>query len=511
MLHRAYTLFAALFLLGAAVFAQESSVLTITPLGTYTHGGYDEGASEISAYHAASRTLYVVNAGADAIDMLDISDPSAPALKGSIDLEGIGSPNSVAVYGDIVAVAAANDQEPGVVAFYSVDGALISQVTVGALPDMLTFTPDGSRVVTANEGEPSDDYSVDPEGSVSIVDVSAGVENATVTTVSFADAALDPAINIYGPNATPAQDLEPEYVAISADSSTAYVIAQENNALLVIDLASGTLSASFWLGTKDLSQPGSGFDGGKDDGVINIANWPVQALYRPDAIVFVNAPDGTPYLITANEGDTRDYDGYSEEGELGETPLDAAAYPNADELAAESAIGGLEILTSVGDADGDGDIDQMHISGARSFSVWNADGSLAWDSGDQLERLIAELLPEEFNSTNEENGSFDDRSDNAGPEPEGLAVGTINGVQYLFVGLERIGGFVVYDLTTLPQPTYVTYVNNRDFEGDAEAGTAGDLGPEGLTFISAEESPNGAALLVLTNEISGTTTIFEIR
>ena len=496
------------------VVAQEAATLSLTPVGTFSHAGFDEGGSEINAYHPASKTLFVVNAGANALDLLDLTDVGAPSLnitlKTQIVLDEYGDGiNSVAIYGDIVAAAIANDQDNGVVAFFTPDGTFVSQVTVGALPDMVIFTPDGTKVLTANEGEPSDDYATDPEGSVSIIDISGGIEGLTdakVTTVSLETANDNDSLIIYGPNATVAQDVEPEYIAISEDSTTAYVVAQENNGILAIDIASAALTSTFSLGTKDLSVEGNGIDGGKDDGVINIANYPIQALYRPDAIVIVGE-----YLITANEGDTRDYDGYSEEGELGETPLDETVYPNADELATEDAIGGLEILTSVGDTDGDGDIEQMTISGARSISTRTLTGELAWDSGDQMERTIAEVNPENFNATHDENGSFDDRSDNAGPEPEGLAVGMVGDKNYLFVGFERIGGVMVYDLSTLPEPTFVTYVNNRDFEGDAEAGTAGDLGPEGLTFVAAADSPNGVALLIVSNEISSTTTIYEVK
>jgi len=89
-------------------------------------------------------------------------------------------------------------------------------------------------------------------------------------------------------------------------------------------------------------------------------------------------------------------------------------------------------------------------------------------------------------------------------------VGVVHGRTYAFIGLERIGGIVVFDVTAPRRPAWVQYVNTRDFAGDAEAGTAGDLGPEGLAFIPAAESPNGRPMLAVGFEISGTTTLFEI-
>jgi len=196
------------------------------------------------------------------------------------------------------------------------------------------------------------------------------------------------------------------------------------------------------------------------------------------------------YYLTANEGDTRDYDGYSEETEIGEAVLDPDVFPNADELAAESAIGGLENVSSTGDVDGDGDFDGIYIPGGRSFSIYAADGTLVYESGALLELITAAAYPDNFNASNDDH-SLDDRSDNKGPEPEGAAIGVIDGNTYAFIGLERIGGVVVFDVSDPAAPVFVTYVNNRDFSGDIEAGQAGDLGPEGLEFVSAEDSPNG--------------------
>ncbi len=500
----------------APALAQTEGGVDIVPIGTYETGLFDEGAQEIGAYDPVSQRLFVTNADADSVDILDISDPTTPTLITSITFEDYGdSVNSVDVYDSVVAVAVeAEDVDAnGFVVFMDTDGTEIGAVEAGVLPDMVIFTPDGAYTLSANEGEPNDDYDIDPEGSVTIIDNATG----EAVTVGFTDFNADGAradelpedVRIFGPNATVAQDLEPEYIAVSPDSTTAYVSLQENNAIAVIDIANAEVVSIMALGFKDHSLPENALDAGNDDGIVNITTWQLLGMYQPDAIVAYEV-DGNVYLVTANEGDTRDYDGYSEEGEIGESAIDEA-FPNLDALLSEDAILGLGIVESTGDTDGDGDLDVLYVPGARSFSIWDAaNGEQVYDSGTDFETITAELLPDDFNSTNDENDDFDGRSDNKGPEPEGVTLGVIGERTFAFIGLERIGGIMIYDVTNPTSPAYITYVNNRDFSGNAEDGTAGDLGPEGLIFISAEDSPNGSPLLVVTNEVSGTTTIYEI-
>ena len=254
----------------------------------------------------------------------------------------------------------------------------------------------------------------------------------------------------------------------------------------------------------------NGLDASDDDGEINITNWPVFGMYQPDAIATYEY-EGQTYIVTANEGDAREYDCFEEEADVEDVVLDPAKFPNAAELQTDGAMGPLKITTTLGDDDNDGEFERLFAYGARSFSIWNAQGELIWDSGDDLEQITAELLPDDFNSTDDENDSFDNRSDNKGPEPEGVVVGKVRGRTLAFIGLERIGGIMVYDVTVPWAPTFETYVNTRDFAGDPQAGTAGDLAPEGLTFVSAKDSPNRRPLLIVAYEISGSTTIFEVN
>ncbi|MEM8933925.1 MAG: alkaline phosphatase, partial [Acidobacteriota bacterium] len=160
--------------------------------------------------------------------------------------------------------------------------------------------------------------------------------------------------------------------------------------------------------------------------------------------------------------------------------------------------------------DGDGDFDRLYNYGGRSVTIWDDQGNLVWDSSDQLARLTAAILPNEFNSTNDENDSFDNRSDDKGIEPEGVEVGFFRGRWYAFVGLERVGGIVVFDLTDPAAPEFVHYLSTRDFGGDAEAGTAGDLGPEGILYIPRDEERGLWPTLVVTHEVSGTVTTYRV-
>jgi hypothetical protein len=499
--------------------------LSLEVIGQHRTGVFGEGAAEIVAHDPVTQRIFKINADAASVEVLDFNDPAHPTLIATIDATGLGAgANSVAVNGGLVAVAieAENTQAPGLVAFYNaVDLALVGTVEAGALPDMVTFTPDGRFVLVANEGEPNDDYTVDPEGSITIIDLAHGVANPGVRTADFRsyngqeDALRELGVRIFGPGASAAQDLEPEYITVSRNSRTAWVSLQEANALAVVDIRRAVVTDLLPLGTKDHSRQRNALDASNRDNAIDIRPWPVKGMYMPDSIDSY-AYRGRTFVVTANEGDARDYDGFSEEERVKDLTLDPLAFPDADELQRDENLGRLNSTLADGDIDGDGDYDEIYSYGARSFSIWSASGKLVYDSGADFERITASRLPNDFNSNNDENDSFDARSDDKGPEPEGVALGRVRGRTYAFIGLERIGGIMVYDVTSPYRVRFVDYVNNRDFGVDAELpdGTTnpliGDLGPEGLAFIASTDSPNGAPLLVVGNEVSGTTTVFRI-
>lgn len=503
--------------------------LTLEKIGSYD--GAALGAAEITAFDARSKRLFVVNGANGTVDVLDLSTPSQPVRVGTLFVGALGAGvNSVAVHDGLVALAieAAPKTSPGAVAFYEASTLqLLHTVRVGALPDMLVFTPDGRHLLVANEGEPNS-YgladSVDPEGSISVITVNRG-GTPSVATADFRafngqeDTLRASGVRIFGPGASAAQDLEPEYIALSEDGRTAYVTLQENNAVAIVDVASATVSAIKPLGTKDHRIAGMGLDASDEDGgtdtnsgtpAIKIGPQPVKGLYLPDAIARYTV-DGKSYLVTANEGDARaDWPGFNEETRVRahcSAGLDPTVFANADKLILDSNLGRLRITsTPNGGSSGknaSGQCNELFAFGARSFSVWDMNLNRVFDSGDELEQRTKALPNVAFNASHD-NNTADGRSTSKGPEPEGVVVARFGARHFAFIGLERVGGVMVYDITIPGAPSQVTYLNTR-------TGSTGDRGPEGLSFIPAEQSPNGQPLLIVGHEVSGTTTVMQIN
>ena len=486
-------------------------------LGRYSTNTYDAGGAEIAAYDAATKRLFSVNASTGSVDILNISNPSTPTLISSFGLSAYGAAaNSVAAKNGIIAIAveAVVKQDPGKVVFIDANANVLNVVNVGALPDMLCFSPDGNYVLVANEGEPNSSYTIDPEGSVSVINISGGVASASVSTAgfqSFNGTNLPYGIRIYGPNASVAQDLEPESITVSPNSQTAWVSCQENNCWAIVDIPTATVTSLVPMGFKDHSIPGAGLDASdQNSGIVNIANWPVKGMYQPDAIANFSV-NGQTYLISANEGDAREYGSFVEVSRVSSSSivLDPTKFPNASVLKNNNNLGRLNVSNKTGNIDGDNDFDTLYVPGARSISIWNTTGQLVWDSGDQLEQKMLQLLPNSFNCSNT-NNTKKNRSDDKGPEPEAVTVATIGDSIFAFVGLERIGGILIYNITNPLAPYFSGYLNTRNFAQTPGLNSGGDLGPEGILFIPKSESSNGRDQLVVSNEISGTVAIYEI-
>ncbi|WP_178985474.1 choice-of-anchor I family protein [Winogradskyella helgolandensis] len=493
-----------------------TDLLDITYLSSYLVDG--AGSAEIVAHDPVSERLFVLNSIAQKLEIIDFSDINAISTISAIDLSTYGDPTSVAYMNNIVALGISKGPlEDGVVVFCDIDGTILSTVIAGNLPDMVGFTPDGTKLLVANEGQPNDDYSVDPEGSISVIDVTAGLGNISqtdVTSVNFnsfdsqlASLQAD-GVRIFGPNASVSQDLEPEYISFSSDSQTAYVTLQENNAIGVIDLTSNTITDILPLGLKDHALAGNTLDASDDTDFIFLANWPVKGMYMPDAMASYEV-GGVTYLVTANEGDAREYDTFEEEERVSDLTLDPTVFPNAEFLQLDSNLGRLTVTNANGDLDNDGDFDEIHVLGSRSFSIWNtATGALVFDSGDDFERITANdpTYGDLFNASNS-NNNFKNRSDNKGPEPEGVTVTEINGQVYAFITLERVGGFMTYNVTDPNNPVFEKYINNRDLGEDE----GGDLGPEGIIYVTPEHSPNDTGLVIMANEVSSTLSFYALN
>ena len=521
----------------------DGATADISVLGSYGAGAFEKSAAEIVAFHADSKRILTVNALSGKIDVLDAADPAKPTKVGEISGGENTTINSVAVRNDGLAVATVepeNKTDAGELIFFDAGadelGAVLGRVGVGALPDMVTITPEGDYALVANEGEPAEDYSVDPEGSVAVVKLPAAVEAAAQADVRTADfrafegTLADKGVHIYGQegaSTTEAQNLEPEYIAVAGGK--AYVTLQENNAVAVVDIASATVEDVWPLGYTDRNEVPMDFS--DKDGKIDIRTAPVKGILQPDSIAAYEV-DGTTYLVTANEGDARDWEAYSEEERIKKLGGKKAApicegyagmtAGEIEEFQADENAGRLKITTAFGLNEEKNCYEDLYTYGGRSFSIFTADGKRVFDSGAEFEEITAKILPEYFNTNHTEN-EFESRSDDKGPEPEGVTLGEINGRTYAFVGFERLGGVIVYDITDPAKPAYTAYINNRDFsinmeeladEGDdaVKAGLekVGDLGAEGLTFVPAKDSPNGENLLIVGNEVSGTTTVFQV-
>lgn len=453
-----------------------------------------EAAAEISAYDPATKQLFVVNnAEGSVVDVIDISTPTALVYVKSIDVAQYGGGvNSVAVKNGLLAAAVEADTKTDngkIVVFDTRTLTEKAAVNVGALPDMVTFSPDGKYILSANEGEPNDDYTADPVGSVSIITVG----SYAVSTLDFAgfagqaDALKAKGLRAFGKNASFAQDMEPEYIAISADSKLAWATLQENNAIAYINLESKTVTGIFPLGFKNHSTAANALDASDKDNSVTFASYPISGMYLPDAIASFNQ-GGANYVITVNEGDVREYSALKENVRIKDLTLDAKAFPDGAALKTDAKLGRLYVTNTMGDTDGDGDYDKLYNFGARSFTIWNGStGELVHDSGSKLEKDMIEKNAVLYD---------DARSDDKGVEPEGVTIGKMGNRTLAFVGLERADAVVIYDITNLSSPSLVQVLQT----GDA---------PEGVLFIPANESPNGKSLLVVSSEGDGKVKVFQ--
>ncbi len=499
-----------LFLVGALAFSCRERIsapgpvnATFEEISSLKIGG--EAAAEITAFDPITNQLFIVNNsdGLSQVDVVDFSDPKNPLVKSPIDISVYGGGvNSVAVKNGMVAMAIEADTKTdlgSIVVFETTDlSSPVANVIVGALPDMVTFSPDGRYIVSANEGEPNDEYTIDPEGSVSIIDTQMAFQVTTLNFSPFESQQADLEENgfrIFGPNASFGQDIEPEYVTIDPSSDFAWVTLQENNGIAKVDLNSKTITNIFPLGLKDHMLDGNKIDASdRDDIDGNFQNWPILAYYMPDAIESFQVGK-TNYLITANEGDTRDYDGYGEEERVKDMILDPTAFPNAEWLQEDENLGRYTATTTKGDVDGDGDFDMIYGIGGRSFSIWDSStGTLVRD----YPNLAADLLAANPSL-------FDDgRSDNKGVEPEGVEIGYVNGKTLVFIGLERSDAIMVYQLNG---PSNLRFLQVLD--GVSGIGEDGHDAPEGLLFIPSEESPTNRALFIVSSEGDGKITVYQ--
>lgn len=519
-----------------------------TLIGRYAHN-VGSGMSEIVAYHAESRSVFITvdsSSTPSSFQRISLRGLSSTALTNPTTASNLesgaitsvashvngngftsGGVQTLAISGNLLAIAvqATPKTDNGVVAFYRLDAqgnaTYLKKVTVGSLPDGMAFSPDGTKLVVANEGEiPGNqdfvlaaDRSNDPLGTISIITISNGVPADTALTLDFtafddggARASERPSsvrIGIAGNHFS--RDVEPEYVSISPDSSKAHVTLQENNAVAVVDLTSSRIERIIAMGNKDHGLAANALapsDRVAATAPFALKSYPnVYGLYMPDGIASFTV-NGTPYFITANEGDDRDdFLASGETARVSSLDLDPTAFPNAAALKANTELGRLTVIKTLG-LNSNNQYNKLYALGGRSFSIYNAStGVQVYDSGSDLEQRAYSTLPVALLGKDQVIG----RLDNKGPEPESVVVGQVNGKTYAFVALERTSAILMYDLSKPSAPTFVQWLQNTTDMAN------GDISPEGLSFVPAAQSPTGKALLLAGHEVSGTLAVWEIK
>ncbi|MEN3940064.1 choice-of-anchor I family protein [Prosthecobacter sp. SYSU 5D2] len=494
---------------------RDASIVTRGPLKLGRVSTFELAGAEISAYDPATKRVFATSDVG--LQVIDLSNPAEPVLlttltftEAPISLNS-SDVTSVDIHNGVLAVAVPNGDKTlrgHVVFLNAADNAYLGKVEVGYLPDHLTFTPDGSKVLTADEGEYQLNGTDPNPGTVTIIDVTGGFATPVATLVGFeAYDAQAPDLKAAGVRIfeespgvlrLPSLDFEPEYLAVSPDSTQAMVTLQEANAVAILDITTATFTSVVPLGEKDFSSLLADFsdrDGPGDSQMINLTTGnPVFGLYMPDSIASFSAGGQTFYAI-ANEGDDRN-DFFTETTTVGNAGyvLDPTVFPNAAELKTNARLGRLTVSNAPGlrgDANNDGNVDRILMYGARSFSILNDEGDMIYDSGDDIETTLASIGDPLFD---------DGRSDNKGPEPEGIEIGVINGRTYAFVGLERHRSIIIYDVT---DPANVTQAGLVSFPEDEN--------PEGIHFIPAKNSPNGVPMIIVMNEDSNTMTLFTVE
>lgn len=493
----------------------------VRELSSYSVGraNGDGGVAEIVTYNKKDKVFYVVSGVTQSIDIVKInSDGSNKKLK-TVSIKDVlndkninaGDMTSVS-YSDekeILAVAVQNEdyRKEGHILVLDKDGNFKKAFECGVQPDMVTFTKDGKYILSADEGEPREGYSngaVDPKGSVTIVNL----DNEDIKKIEFdidREKALDEGV-LLKKNSDPLEDLEPEYIAISDDNKTAFVSLQENNAIASIDIASGKINYLKGLGFIDHSFPGNEIDAirGKDENAkIDIKTDNFLGTPMPDGIYFYEK-NGKGYILTANEGDAREWGEYSN---VDSKKFDKSADKKTEYLDPDKTDGLIK--------------DRIHLLGGRSFSIYEADDlTRVYNSGSDFEKITARIFPDFFNTNNDEDKGADEldaRSNKKGPEPENVEVLKIKDKTYAIIGLERISGIMIYDISNPTQPVYKDYFNNRIFIKSVEKGEKvdlserGNIAPEGLCAIEAQDSPTGKPIVLVANEVSGTVQVIEFK
>jgi len=506
--------------------------------------GDGEGSAEIGTFHAASKRIFATNGVKNSIDIFDISDVANPKKVGSVSLSPYGNDVTSVAAGRDVVVAVVNVSDKfsatgvptttnGKIVVFDTNGKVLSSPDVlGVLPDSVSFAPDGTTALVAIEGQPvcakddpataakeDTDYSKasDPVGGVTVVDLTnpaapvlrfAGFDKFTVKAMKAKGIAVSSVVNDVS------KDFEPEFVS-AVDNNYAFVTIQEANAIGKLNIRTATfenVTRAFESKLESVARDTSDRDAGA--GPRNYKR--VVGASQPDAIAAFTAGAGQ-YYVTANEGDAREYTCLNDDLRASGLKVDPRRFPDWKAWSANAALGRAKVNPTIGDLDGDGDIDNIHLRGTNSMTIYR-NGSVIWDSGELLDQIqiqafgVANINGSHSLSSDKSTMNYvgQDRSDDKGAEPEGVAVGMVGDRRIAVLGLERMTALAIFDITVPKKPVFQEWIQMLP----AKATPAKDVkhwSPEGIVFVPADKSPSGKALIITSYELSGTLSIHQIE
>lgn len=514
--------------------------------------------AESIAYDATSYLVYAIGDPGYLSVVAFNSTTGLGYVSGSILVSDTRA-TSVDVCGDLVAVSVwgSNVARNGYVEFYnrydpkSMSFQQLRRQSVGYTPIEVKFTTDCETLVVVNRGDAGwtndTDFTsfVNPEGSVTVISSivrSGQTLTYTVKTANFTNfndqvSALqqqglhfvmqeDSRNNTY----TLAQDIEPESLTFSSDRSIAYVCLQENNAVAILDLASATVTAIYGMGFKDFSLDTNAIDSNDND-KIEITKKPrgFYGLYQPDGVGTFSV-EGNRYVVTANEGDSREYQLHDQvlfseevEGDFFVGKLTPSANSSLYASIVDGGdLNGLRMSSAIGRNE-NGLYEAIYAFGGRSFSVYRQDANQltqVYDSGKVLAEEHVSRYRTWFNGqvspSKTVSQSFDSRSDRKGIETEAVHVATVGGDRILFLSNERTSTLFVFQMENPSSPELLataTNINTQLTGQEAyDARTLGDADPEGLVYVPPSSSPvTGKAVLIVAGSYSGTVSLYEVE
>lgn len=533
----------ALFAAGQLPAQANEATMKITEISSIASGD-GEGSAEIATYHAGSKRIFATNGVKNTIDIFDISDVANPKKVGSVALSPYGDDVTSVAAGKDVVVAVVNVSDKfsatgvptttnGKIVVFDTAGKVLSSPDVlGVLPDSVSFAPNGTTALVAIEAQPvcakddpataakeDADYTKasDPVGGVTVVDLSnpaspvlkfAGFDQFTVAEMRAKGIAVSSVVNDV------AKDFEPEFAA-AVDNNYAYVTIQEANAIGKLNIQTATFESvtrafesKVSLVARDTSDRDSGAGPRYYPNVVGAS--------QPDAIAGFKIGSGS-YFLTANEGDAREYTCLNDDLRASALKVDPRRFPDWKTLSGSAALGRAKVNPTMGDKDGDGDIDTIHLRGSNSMTMYR-NGVAIWDSAELLDKIqtaafgVANINGSHSLSADKATMNYvgQDRSDDKGAEPEGVAIGVVGNSRIAILGLERMTALAVFDITEPRRPVFIEWLQMLP----TKATPAKDVkywSPEGIVFVPADKSPSGKALIITSYELSGSLSIHQIE